>query len=189
MIKEWRNVKGYEKLYRVSNYGEVRAKRKVIYDFIDGELQPSYIRPECTLTPTDNGNGYLIVGLVNSDGQRVNHYVHRLVAEAFLENPNNLPQVNHIDYDRQNNKLNNLEWVSAKDNVQHSLCNQPKTKCSHSRTGYKYVYFRNDKYRVCLIPMNGKRKEKTFTELPEALKWRDRLAKEYGVVIDDNGIF
>lgn len=61
----------------------------------------------------DNGNGYFIVSLVNDDNIRKNYYVHRLVAQAFIPNPNNYPQVNHKDEDKTNNHASNLEWCTA----------------------------------------------------------------------------
>lgn len=64
----------------------------------------------------DNEKGYKMVGL-HKDGKQKNHYVHRLVAELFIPNPNNYPCVNHIDNNRQNNNVNNLEWCSFQHNT------------------------------------------------------------------------
>lgn len=77
------------------------------------------------LKPANNGAGYLsvLVGyFTNKDGKKIGirKYVHRLVAEAFLPNPENLPQVNHKDFDKSNNQVDNLEWISRADNIQHS---------------------------------------------------------------------
>ncbi|AGW43601.1 HNH endonuclease [Burkholderia phage JG068] len=55
------------------------------------------------------------------DGRKVNHYVHRLIAEAFIPNPSGLPEVNHIDGDKTNNRKGNLEWVSPSDNKYHAV--------------------------------------------------------------------
>lgn len=187
ITKEWRNIEGYEKLYKVSNYGEVKAKRKVIYDMIDGELQPIYVAPEHLLTPTDNGNGYEIVGLIGEDRQRKNHYVHRLVAKAFIPNPDNLPQVNHLDYDRKNNKVTNLEWCTASENTRYSVCNQPLTHdWPRSSTGYKYILVKRGKYRVSMPWSKTKRIDKCFKTFEEALNYRNMVAKEIGIEIKDN---
>lgn len=72
----------------------------------------------------DNGKGYLSIHLISEKlGSRfkpIRKYVHRLVAEYFLDNPDNLPQVNHKDCNKSNNHVSNLEWVSAADNIRHS---------------------------------------------------------------------
>jgi hypothetical protein len=67
----------------------------------------------------DKGIGYYIVTLVN-ENERKNQFIHRLLAQHFLPNPRNKPQVNHIDGNKQNNCLSNLEWVTAKENAQHA---------------------------------------------------------------------
>lgn len=73
----------------------------------------------------DNGAGYLSNGLGMFRGQdgakrQIRKYIHRLVAEYFIPNPENLPQVNHKDFDKSNNHVDNLEWISKADNIQHS---------------------------------------------------------------------
>ena len=70
-------------------------------------------------TWTDNGNGYKKVA-VGFNGKTKNKYIHRLVAECFLPNPNNLSQVNHKDGDKENNTVENLEWVSNSCNIRHA---------------------------------------------------------------------
>ena len=68
------------------------------------------------LKDNDNGRGYRAVHLYNSEGKMINKYVHRLVAETFIPNPNNLSEVNHIDEDKANNSVDNLEWCDRKYN-------------------------------------------------------------------------
>jgi hypothetical protein len=75
------------------------------------------------LVPTKSDGGYMFIGI--SDGKkRVNFSVHRLVALLFLNNPNSLPEVNHIDFDKTNNNVANLEWVSRSDNMKHNFINR-----------------------------------------------------------------
>lgn len=100
----WVKIPNTKIPYEVSNFGRVRsvhAKGKVLKPYLTGKNHPY---------PT-----------VQIDGK--NRKVHRLVAEAFIENPNNLPQVNHIDGDKTNNCVSNLEWVSNRDNVNHAFAN------------------------------------------------------------------
>ena len=101
-MEEWRTVICDEIVYEnyeVSNFGNVRNK-------MTGRI----------LKPFDNGHGYLQVDLSNS-GKTQKALVHRLVAIAFIPNPNNYDTVNHKDKNRQNNHVDNLEWMSLPNNV------------------------------------------------------------------------
>lgn len=93
----------------------------VVYS--DGSILSHYTNRY--LSAADNGQGYYNVKLfITKEGDRKIYrtaYVHRLVAEAFLPNPNNLPQVNHIDGNKSNNDITNLEWCTAKANTAHAL--------------------------------------------------------------------
>jgi hypothetical protein len=104
----WKSVKDYDN-YEVSNLGKVRNKKT-------GRI----LKAHC------NG-GYLIVGL-SYKGKTRSHRVHQLVALAFIDNPENKPQVNHIDKDGTNNKLSNLEWCTSAEDAAHKLLTLiPKT--------------------------------------------------------------
>lgn len=98
MIEEWKAVPGYEGLYEVSNKGNVRNVRRN------------------TLLRLQKNQGYIRVWLYKN-GIQAGLRVHRLVAQAFIPNPDNLPEVNHIDEDKTNNRVDNLEWCSRKYNV------------------------------------------------------------------------
>ena len=95
--EEWKPIPGYEGLYEVSNYGRVRSFKWSS----NGKI----------LSPGKDGSGYLFVTLCK-DGKTKLRRMHRLVAEAFIPNPNNLPLVNHMDECKKNNYFGNLEWCS-----------------------------------------------------------------------------
>ena len=116
MEEIWKDVKGYEGLYQVSNLGRVKSiKRKVnIYSKKNKNYYKRTIKQKI-LNYGGNTIGYVNVPL-SKDGCTKPIYVHRLVAEAFIPNPNNYPCVNHIDENKENNKVDNLEWCTVKYN-------------------------------------------------------------------------
>lgn len=104
------DIKGYEGLYKISNRGDVISLSK-----ISGFLK---LR-ERIMTPTVKANKYLDVKLIKNKISK-HFYVHRLVAEHFIPNPNNLPQVNHKDNNPANNNVDNLEWCDNSYNIRYS---------------------------------------------------------------------
>lgn len=101
MKEVWKDVEGYEGLYQVS---------------IFGNLYSSYVKRKLQLSLDEYG--YKQVILVKN-GVRKRHLLHRMVAQAFIPNPENKPQVNHIDENKTNNNVSNLEWVTSKENINH----------------------------------------------------------------------
>lgn len=111
----WKPIKGYEGIYEVSNLGRIKSlERKVYADFKFGKTR-TY--KERILKP-GIVNGYQQVKLRDNSNKIV--YVHRLVAETFINNPNNYKTINHIDGNKQNNCVDNLEWCTQKENVRHA---------------------------------------------------------------------
>ena len=99
----WRDIQGFEGLYEVSTKGRVRN-----------------IRTGKVLKYVIGGMGYPFVNLYKANSKPKHIKVHRLVALAFIDNPDNLPEVNHIDEDKRNNDISNLEWCTASENQKHS---------------------------------------------------------------------
>lgn len=112
----WRKIEGFE-YYEVSDNGRVRSLPRIV------PCRGRFItkRGGLILKPGLSGRGYEQVCLWLCNNVSKQKYVHRLVAEAFLPNPNNKPEVNHIDGNKRNNELANLEWVTASENQQHSI--------------------------------------------------------------------
>ena len=111
MIEVWKDIDGFEGLYQVSNYGRVKSLERTV-TYSSGNV---HWYPERVLVPVDAGNGYLRVSL-SINNKYKSHLIHRLVAKAFVENPDNLPCVNHKDENQSNNHIDNLEWCSYKYN-------------------------------------------------------------------------
>lgn len=110
----WRDVPGYEDLYQVSRDGQVKSLGRLSYRK-DGRFNRY---KEKILKQAKHGKGYLSVNLTK-DGKSRNWFVHRLVAIAFIPNPKCLPQVNHINENKADNRACNLEWVSCTENANH----------------------------------------------------------------------
>lgn len=117
----WKAVKGYEGLYEVSNFGNVRSVTRVIRFERRGSIATQVIEGK-PLKP-GNSKGYKNVVLCNKDGKKTKG-VHRLVAEAFIDNPLDKPEVNHIDENPSNNTVENLEWVTHVENSRHGTRGQ-----------------------------------------------------------------
>ena len=111
----WKDVQGYEGLYQVSNLGRVKSLGR----FVD-KLKCHYWQEEKILKPRKNHYGYLRFNLYK-DGKTKTFSVHRLVAVAFIPNPENKPQIDHINADKTNNTVNNLRWVTCKENINNPL--------------------------------------------------------------------
>lgn len=116
MEEVWKDIKGYEGWYQVSNLGQVKRLKKVHFN----HGKENIVEREHILTPTTDKNGYLVVILSNKGENRKHVKVHRLVAEAFIENTENKPQVDHINRIRNDNRVENLRWVTNSENQYNS---------------------------------------------------------------------
>ena len=124
MQEIWEPIKDYENLYEVSNLGNV--KRKESYVNSKSSLNKIFTtKVNEKMLKGRNCKGYLIVSLCKN-GTSKNFRINRLVAQAFIPNPNNYPCVNHIDGNKQNNYAENLEWVTYSENEKHAYQNKLK---------------------------------------------------------------
>ena len=157
MEEEWRDIKGYEGCYRVSNYGRVKSISRLVNSSPDKRTVPERILKQQVLR-----SGYMSVGLWK-DSHFLRLPVHRLVAIAFLPNPDNLPQVNHRDGIKTNNNADNLEWCSRSENMKHAYehgLTNPITNLVDNRRKVRLT----DKRNGCII---------CFDSLVEAAKYID----------------
>ena len=114
----WKDIEGYEDLYQVSNLGRVRRLK-----FINKTTNKYQER---IVAITDNGEGYKIVSLCKN-GKRKNYYIHRLIATYFIPNKENKLEINHIDGNKNNNNINNLEWCTRSENLIHAYNHKLRT--------------------------------------------------------------
>jgi len=116
MIEIWKDIEGYEGFYQISNKGKVKSLKRII-NKRDG--RKCYVK-EKILKQVPDKDGYAKCSLTCFKGRRKPIIVHRVIAKNFICNPQNKPQVNHIDGNKKNNDLNNLEWVTLSENRIHA---------------------------------------------------------------------
>lgn len=154
MTETWKAIKGYEGIYEISNLGRVRnIKRK-------NKIVKSYTTKL----------GYQRVQL-SKNGKFKNLLIHRLVADAFLPKPDNKDVINHKDFDRSNNNVENLEWLTYKENSHYSMDRmvEAQLKVRKSSTKHHNIY-RNHKHFVVRVKRYGQEIiNKTFITLDEAV--------------------
>jgi hypothetical protein len=125
MNEIYKDIKGYEGFYQVSNLGNIKRLEHTKYNLL---TKTNSVYKEHLVKKCINKKGYYQVTLCkNSKIKPIN--VHRLVAEAFIPNFDNLPCINHIDGNKSNNRVDNLEWCSFKYNVQHAYKNNLMLNC------------------------------------------------------------
>ena len=145
MIEEWRDINGYEGWYQVSNLGRIKSLDRTVW-FKNGKGKRDY---KGKILKLKYHNGYAMVNLNKNKNLSV-LYVHRLVAETFISNPNNLPVVNHIDGVKSNNNINNLEWCTYSENNIHA----EKTGLRHNNLKGLEKYRESRKKQIIAIKDN-----------------------------------
>ena len=153
----------------VSDFGRVKS--------LSFRNNQANFKRERIMNNSRKDNGYLYVTL-RVGGVRHNKHIHRLVAEAFIDNPNNYTEVNHIDFNRENNNVSNLEWVDHGMNIRHSRDAGRMNSRKHCKTntGERYISLRpsSGRYRLTI----DQHELGTFKTLDEAVKRRDEILAE-----------
>lgn len=128
-FEEWKDVVGFEEYYKISNFGRIKSldrneiNKNGVIRRLKGSLKNTFI-----------SGGYVLVTL-SKNNVNESHCIHRLVAEAFIPNPNNLDEVNHKDRIKENNCLSNLEWCTSRENTHHA---RTRMKSSSKYVGVSY---------------------------------------------------
>lgn len=166
MINEeiWKPVVGFEGAYEVSNTGKVRSLDRYVNaknnskTFISGIIRK----------PQKNHKGYLSV-VLSKHCTSYTKLIHRLVAEAFIPNPKNLPQVNHIDTDKTNNNVSNLEWVTGLENIRHAFANGCfKYTQKHLEASKNNIKKAIASHKIKVVQLIGNRLINIFDSITEA---------------------
>lgn len=139
--EEWRDIKDFEGLYQISNYGRVKSLSRIIHASDRDICYENMI-----MKMSKNNRGYYLISLFNTNTFK-RYLVHRLVAQAFIPNPENKPEVNHINPVTKHlcdNRVCNLEWCTSKENSQHSIelgrASKPPIHFGKNHPKHKSVY-------------------------------------------------
>ena len=185
MNEIWRPVRGYEGLYEVSNLGRVRSLDRMVPVRKAGGKTFQRIHRGAIKKTFRVRNGYLMVHL-NKNGEEIKTLVHRMVAEAFLPKTANKTVVNHLDYCRQNNRADNLEWTTSRDNIRYSRKNmRTEHRYPAPQSGIKHIYrTRNSwEFRIRRVGMEYSR---TFTNIDAAIAAKEAYFHGKDQSLDQN---
>lgn len=171
----WKSIQGYEGFYEVSNKGRIKSLKRTVKN--SGSYSGKRIYHEKILKQNINRLGYHVVTL-SKHSKRKFFIVHRIVANAFIDNPKKLPEVNHKDLNKSNNNVQNLEWCTRSENVNH-FYNKTNTSSKH-----KGVYYQKDRKKWgAYVDYQGKRISLgRFNTESEAHKYRTNFINHEGIV-------
>lgn len=124
-------IKGYEGYYEVDSFGRVFSVERMVKVNDNGRAYEKQVKAR-QLKQWMHNNGYKMVSLTK-DGKSISYYVHRLVAEAFIDNPNRYPIINHKDEDKTNNFVENLEWCTNEYNVTYGTAREKQAEALRGR--------------------------------------------------------
>ena len=167
-IEFWKPVKDFDGFYVISRDGEIKSVERRIH-----LKTHSYTKVEQDILPTINSYGYKCVKLYNNTRKTKNVLVHRLVALTFLDNPNNYKYINHIDGNKLNNDVSNLNWCTSSENNAHAY-----------RTGLK----RKENYigEACVFAKLTEEQVKSIRdEYATGTTSYNKLARKYNVVMSN----
>lgn len=174
ILEEWRDIEGFENLYQVSNLGNVKSLSHDV-NRSNGTVQHF---KEKILHPGNMTSGYRFVGLTRNKVCK-NFGVHRLVANAFIPNPNNFSDINHKDGNKINNNVSNLEWVTRSENLKHAVdIGLVKNQCKICR---KVIVKCNEK----IVTFETMKDCCNFFGFKKG--WLHNLIRKHGLIFNYNG--
>ena len=155
-METYRKINGFSR-YEVSNTGKIKRLA-----YIEKYLHRYH--EEIIMKPAYDKDGYLLCSMIGDDGRHHCMKVHRLVAQAFIPNPDNLPQVNHKDENKSNNNVENLEWITNSDNQRWGTCGLRKS-IAMKKLHKDGLFDANKKKILCV------EKDIIFQSINDASRW------------------
>jgi hypothetical protein len=148
----WKSIKNYEGIYEASNLGRIKSLKRVVLN--NGSYSGSVTKNELILKQHKNKYGYYVVTL-QKNKIRTHKSVHRIIAETFIDNINNYNEVNHKNFDKSDNKIENLEWCNRSQNINHYVDSMSKSSkyrgiSFDKRRNKWFAYLDYDKKRISL---------------------------------------
>lgn len=156
----WKPVKGYEEFYEVSNLGRIRNLPRLMTNNFGTFIRKGKIK---NLKPSSRG--YVKTTLTDKNGKGRSELLHRIVAQAFIPNPDNLPMVNHKNGIKHDNRVENLEWCDDSHNSRHAI----DTGLTRVRKGEEIYFAKFSDYQVWLIKHMYHSDSMTITEITNML--------------------
>jgi hypothetical protein len=184
-MEKWLPVKGYEESYEISSKGQVRSKDRYTPTWNGQVFKKGVVK-----NLKENKDGYLRVWL-SKESKKKPFFVHRLVAEAFLPNENNHPVVNHIDGNKSNNDMSNLEWCTRSENDKHAFkLGLRKVTCGGTsksvikidpKTGYVLDVYRS-------MSEAARENDITVQSISYCINGKQEISKGFKWVLTDEGV-
>ena len=177
--EHWKPIIGFEGLYEISDLGRVKSLSRYVKSKANSKMKI----PERILKTGKNKCGYALVVLMKNN-KRHNKLVHRLVAKAFINNPENYAVVNHIDGNKHNNSLENLEWCTSKENIHHAMRiglrnDKGENNWGHKLSNEQVIYIRNlyktKQYTEKQIAEQYNVHEETIGKIIRGITWKNLL--------------
>lgn len=158
MEEIWKDIEGYEGLYQISNLGRIKSLGN----------KSNHKNEKIISISSKSFSGYWVIGLCKN-GKRKGYIVHRLVAKAFIPNPNNYPQINHKDENKLNNWVDNLEWCTQSYNAKYNNLSKKKNIKSANTMKLNGLYdkMRGKKYSIRVVNLTT---NETFEAIGAAAK-------------------